>query len=190
MITTVDHRADLSAAGHTITVETLTPDTARKINQPKAAGQLAVIERMDGRAGKICATQQDLRDGTIEDSARSYAHTYGATYMPSTPAAKIPYDAANVIYRDLGLDVVAVWTDDPKIARQLKTGDRDTFERLCLSRAIDVEVIGGLQRVRKIDGYTHSGWLLDVNDGLNPVGTRKPEAIAQLREAVVGYFNR
>lgn len=100
---------------------------------------------------------------------------------------KVPYNAEHVIYRDLGLDVIAVWTDNSDVAHQLKTGDRDTFERLCLDRTIDVEVIGSIQRIRKSDGYTHTGWLLD---GSHPFGTRKPEAISQLREAVADYFNR
>ena len=71
-------------AGHTITVEVLDRETAREAGMPGADGKRAVVERHDGRLGKICATENGLLAGlTIEQSAQSYAHTYGARYVPA-----------------------------------------------------------------------------------------------------------
>lgn len=104
---------------------------------------------------------------------------------------KLPYDAAHVIYRNFGHNVTAVWVADPDIAHQLKTGDDAQFDRLYLNPDLGLEVVGSIRRVRKSDGYTHSGWLLDTSDTHgDPLGTRKPEALAHLREAVANYFNR
>ncbi|MEV0592453.1 WhiB family transcriptional regulator [Nonomuraea cavernae] len=72
---------------HTITVERLDPVTAHEIGRPEAACQLTVVERYDGRIGKICAVQADLWGPvTIEQCARGIARTYGAHYVPVTPA--------------------------------------------------------------------------------------------------------
>lgn len=99
-----------------------------------------------------------------------------------------PWDAAHVIYRDLGDSVDAVWVADPDIAHKLRTGDRDTYVRLFLSTSLNVELVGHLRRVYKRDGYTQGGWLLEAYGGPDYVGTRKPEAMARLREAAAAYF--
>lgn len=70
-------RSDLS--GHTITVEPLTTAMCRAAGLPVAtAGQEAVVERQDGRFGKVCECDGDA---SLEDVARSLAHTYGARFV-------------------------------------------------------------------------------------------------------------
>lgn len=70
---------DLS--GQCIIVETLSANSAREINRPDAAGQLAVVECHNGRRGKVCMVHDDLPpEIAIEDAARNVAKTYGARY--------------------------------------------------------------------------------------------------------------
>ncbi|MEU1731417.1 hypothetical protein [Streptosporangium sp. NPDC020145] len=46
--------------------------------------RLAVVERSAGRFGTVCTTDLQNRSGLgLEDMARSYAHSYGATYVPA-----------------------------------------------------------------------------------------------------------
>ncbi|WP_049563017.1 WhiB family transcriptional regulator [Nonomuraea sp. SBT364] len=72
---------------HTITVERLDPVTAAEVGRPEAACKLAVVERYDGRLGKICAVESDLWGSvTIDQCARGIARTYGARYVPATLA--------------------------------------------------------------------------------------------------------
>ncbi|MEV4287381.1 hypothetical protein AB0K40_17895 [Nonomuraea bangladeshensis] len=91
------HRPDLAGRPHTITVETITPELRRDSDLP-AAATAAVIERHHGRLAKICnATNVDVADYvsrgyqvTMEDVAQGIAHTYGATYVPSTVVKTVP----------------------------------------------------------------------------------------------------
>ncbi|MFG3439958.1 hypothetical protein ACGF0J_22145 [Nonomuraea sp. NPDC047897] len=72
-------RPDLT--GHTIIIELLDAATAREINRPDAANQLAIVECHDDRRGKICAVHLDIPPGVgIEAAARGIARTYGARY--------------------------------------------------------------------------------------------------------------
>lgn len=67
--------------GHCIIVELLDAETAREINSPEAAGQLAIVECHDGRRGKVCVTLDEIPPYlSIEDAARGVAKTYGARY--------------------------------------------------------------------------------------------------------------
>lgn len=80
-------RHDLDGYGHTITVETL-------------AGGRAIVERTDGRPGKICATEADLDGVSIIAAARSYAETYGARYVP----AGLHPDSSRAVLNDIAIE--------------------------------------------------------------------------------------
>lgn len=75
-----DHRPDLAEMPHTITIERLDARTARDVNMSERAGLLVLVERHNGRAGKIMRiTWQDM----AETAAKNTAHVYGATYVPA-----------------------------------------------------------------------------------------------------------
>lgn len=71
--------------GHTITVERITARIWPLLGLVRrgAVGQLAAIERQDGRLGKVCCLHGDLCGGSIETAAYSYAQSYGAVYVPA-----------------------------------------------------------------------------------------------------------
>lgn len=76
-----DHRPDLAEMPHTITIERLDARTAREVNMSERAGLLVLVERHNGRVGKIMRiTWQDM----AETAAKNTAHVYGATYVPET----------------------------------------------------------------------------------------------------------
>jgi hypothetical protein len=77
-------------AGHTITVERVDTETARAwmgvvSDWRTLIGRRAVVERQDGRLGKVCAIAgaDGVRDDEIELAAQSTAQTYGARYVPA-----------------------------------------------------------------------------------------------------------
>lgn len=75
-----DHRPDLAEMPHTITIERLDARTAREVNMSERAGLLVLVERHNGRVGKIMRiTWQDM----AETAAKNTAHVYGATYVPA-----------------------------------------------------------------------------------------------------------
>lgn len=63
---------------HSITVEQMGDGDTR----------LVVVERWEGRLVKICAI--DRPGVSLEDVARGYAHTYGATYVPAVNGTRGP----------------------------------------------------------------------------------------------------
>ncbi|MFF3443569.1 hypothetical protein [Streptosporangium sp. NPDC002721] len=68
------------APRHSVGVELVTA-ALRQYDRSLPADALAVVERYEGRVVKICATGSAGCD--LERSARGYAHTYGATYVPA-----------------------------------------------------------------------------------------------------------
>ncbi|MBA9003703.1 hypothetical protein [Thermomonospora cellulosilytica] len=73
-------RDDLT--GHTITVETVTDAIRARAMMPVASvGKLAVLERTDGRLGKVCAVVEATDGRYTADVARSLAAAYGATFV-------------------------------------------------------------------------------------------------------------
>ncbi|MUN41455.1 hypothetical protein [Actinomadura litoris] len=78
--------------GHTVTVERVGRDAARQFagtvpNWEGLIGRLAVVERTDGRLGKVCdvAGVNGLGDGEddVVFAASSVACAYGARYVPT-----------------------------------------------------------------------------------------------------------
>lgn len=63
---------------HSITVEQMGDGDTR----------LVIVERWEGRLVKICAI--DRPGVSLEDAARGYAHTYGATYVPAVNGTQGP----------------------------------------------------------------------------------------------------
>ncbi|MEW9530635.1 hypothetical protein [Microbispora sp. NPDC049125] len=103
---------------------------------------------------------------------------------------KLPYNADHVIYRDFGHTVNALWTADPVLAEQLRNGDDDTFNRAILNPRNEIEVVGRISRCYKSEGALYSGWVISSGDGReHPVSTRKPDAMAVLRQTVADYFD-
>jgi hypothetical protein len=78
-------RADLAHFAHSVTIETITSDLRAHGDLPAEATRV-VIERHEGRVAKYIGTDLDVDnvtfpDHTIEQSARTIARTYGATYI-------------------------------------------------------------------------------------------------------------
>jgi len=72
------------APRHSIGVEPVTAELREHDRSLPDAATLAVVERSHGLAVKVCATDaRDLHGVSMEDLAKSYAHTYGATYVPA-----------------------------------------------------------------------------------------------------------
>lgn len=83
-----DERPDLAGLQHTITIERVDPKTANAYwhDGPPKVGDLAIVERHDGRIAKVCRTEGQFNEWlgvTPEQSARAYAKGYGATYVPA-----------------------------------------------------------------------------------------------------------
>lgn len=84
----VEERGDL--AGHTITVERVDRATARawigivRDRWESLIGRRAIVERHDGRLGKVCAIAgvDGITGEEIEHAAEATARTYGARYVP------------------------------------------------------------------------------------------------------------
>lgn len=70
---------------HSVGVEPLTDELRRLTTVPDGA-TLAVVERSSGQAVKVCTTDAQANGVSIEDMARSYARTYGATYVSAVKA--------------------------------------------------------------------------------------------------------
>jgi hypothetical protein len=72
-----EYRTDLRAHGHTITVERLAENIAHRLGQAAHVGELVIVERFEGRLGKVIYGG----DSDPEDTAESLARIYGATYV-------------------------------------------------------------------------------------------------------------
>ncbi len=81
---------------HTITVEPIGEEILALDSRYAHTSTLAVVERSTGRLVSVCATDDEPRVAQcgIEAIARSYAHGYGATFVPPAP---IPDPADRVL---------------------------------------------------------------------------------------------
>lgn len=73
-------RPDLE--GRTITIEHVTARVWPLLGLGRGAiGQLAAVERQEGRLVKVCCIQSDLWGGNLEEAARAFAEDCGARYV-------------------------------------------------------------------------------------------------------------
>jgi len=70
----------MTAPRHSVGVE---PVTLQLHDRSLPGTALAVVERVEGLAVKVCAHDAEERVTDIEATARGYASTYGATYVPA-----------------------------------------------------------------------------------------------------------
>lgn len=103
-----------------------------------------------------------------------------------------PYDAEHVLIRDFGKHVLAYWTEDPELARQLQeaSGDEE-FDRVFLNPRVDIHVIAHVDRIYKRDGYNLSGWTLSksgLGGGCDHAGPNKAGALKALKKAIAEHF--
>jgi len=76
--------ADELPPRHSVGVEPVTLQLREHDRSLPATATLAVVERAEGCFATVCAHDaRDLRGVSLEDMARSYANTYGATYVPA-----------------------------------------------------------------------------------------------------------
>ncbi|RCG21936.1 helix-turn-helix domain-containing protein [Sphaerisporangium album] len=71
---------------HSVGVEPVTAELRQADPSVPLAARKAVVERREGRFGKVCTTDLDIADMGLTDleaAASSYARTYGATYLPA-----------------------------------------------------------------------------------------------------------
>lgn len=69
--------------GHSVGVEPVTDEIRKADPSISADARFAVVERTEGRFGKVCTTDRGKTiAGDLERTARAFASAYGATYLP------------------------------------------------------------------------------------------------------------